>query len=341
MRNQLLQVCIWILGLAALIGNSMVIVLRYKQRREPCKNKTHCFLVLNLAVSDLMMGIYMLIIAIADVQFGNNFFNGAERWRSSAVCKIAGVLSVLSSEASVFFVTIISIERFIGIVFPFSTIKIRGKSSKVIVSIIWVAAICLSVPTVTSGSDSKVYGLSDVCIGLPFITRPSSVSTSEKRVYYSISLGAFTVQTAVAQGSEPSWIYSIVLFLGVNLLSFMIVLCCYITIFVSIKKTAKKTVRVAAHRKEEIEMTFKMACIVVTDFVCWMPIIIMGILSQTRTVIISSELYTWIAVFILPLNSSINPYLYTIHTKVATRRQNAVATDPHQQPVNVIPLRQQ
>ena len=327
MRNHVLRVFIWIIGIGALIGNSVVIIWRCRQRTETCENKTHSFLVLNLAISDLVMGFYMLIIAIADLQFGEKYFNGAERWRSSAVCKIAGVLSVLSSEASVFFVTIVSLERFIGVVFPYSTTKIRLKTSKVIVSIIWVAATCLSiVPTVIGGSDSKVYGLSDVCIGLPLITHPTTFYSEENNIQDEDLWWKSEISIALAQGSEPSWMYSIVLFLGVNLLCFMVVLCCYIAIFVSVQNTAKK-VRVASHRKQEVKMAIKMAFIVGTDFLCWLPVIIMGILSQSGALKISLEMYVWIAVFILPINSSVNPYLYTIYTAVASKRQHDKSND--------------
>ena len=270
-----------------------------------------------------MMGVYMLIIAIADLQFGENYHIGAKRWRSSAVCKIAGVLSVLSSEASVFFITIISIECFLGIVFPFRSIKIRGKNPKVIASILWSTAACLSiVPTLTSSSDSNVYGLSDVCVGLPLITSPTYLYI----VYFRSSVLTEQISTPVYQWGRPYWIYSIFLFVGVNLLCFMVVLCCYTAMFVSVKNTAT-VVRVTAHRKREIGMAIKMALIVGTDFACWMPIIIMGILSQTGTVELSIEMFSWVAVFIVPINSSVNPYLYTIYTKVANKLKNAKAND--------------
>ena len=315
MSNQVLRVFIWIIGLSALIGNSMVVIWRCRQRKETSGNKTHSFLVLNLAISDLMMGVYMLIIAGADLQFGEKFFNGAERWRSSAVCKIAGVLSVLSSEASVFFITIISIQCFLGIVFPYSPIKIRGKTSRAIVCIAWVAAACLSiVPTVISGSDSKVYGLSDVCIGLPLITRPNSFGSEESQIKGQSWSTKIVIQ--VGEGSEPSWFFSIVLFLGLNMLCFTIVLCCYIAMFVSVKRDSARSVRVGHCRKREVQMAIKMALIVFTDFACWMPVIIMGILSQTGTVIFSADFYIWVAVFILPINSSFNPFFYTLYSIV-------------------------
>ena len=61
----------------------------------------------------------------------------------------------------------------------------------------------------------------------------------------------------------------------------------------------------------QIRLAIRMAVVVGTDFICWMPIIIMGLLSATGAAEIPADMYAWTAVFILPLNSSLNPYLYT------------------------------
>ncbi|XP_022097859.1 uncharacterized protein LOC110983163 [Acanthaster planci] len=320
MRNNLLRVAMWILGLSALIGNAVVIVWRCYQGKEIGGKKTHSFFVLNLAVSDLMMGVYMLMIAVADVHFGEKYSRVAHEWRSSPICKIAGVISVLSSEASVFFVTLISLDSFFSIVFPFSRIRIREKSATVTVCVLWLASVGLSIgPTVFVESDSKVYGLSDVCIGLPLLTKPTSYDFEESDIDNPV--GTDTIKVPVGKGKQPAWIYSIILFLGVNLLCFLVVLCCYVAIFVKVKRTVSR-VRRTTHRDQEIKLAVKMALIVGTDFACWMPVIIMGILSQTGAVDISPDMYAWIVVFILPINSSLNPYMYTFYTTIATRRHN-------------------
>ncbi len=74
-------------------------------------------------------------------------------------------------------------------------------------------------------------------------------------------------------------------------------------------------------------MAVKMALIVGTDFACWMPVIIMGILSQAGIVEIGPGMYAWIVVFILPVNSSLNPYLYTFYSKI-TAQSNTKKSEP-------------
>ena len=264
------------------------------------------------------MGVYMLVIAGADLHYGKDYSHIAGEWRSSVVCKVAGVLSVLSSEASVFFVTLISLNCCFSIVFPFSRTRIGEKSATVLVTALWLVAASLSIgPTIFVDSESKVYGLSDVCIGLPLTTVPTTYMIKE----YSLgdSVLSNSIWIPVGQGNEPAWIYSIVLFLGVNLSCFLIVLVCYVAIFVNVKRSIKMVSRLT-HRDQETKMAVKMALIVGTDFACWMPVIIMGILSQTGTVNIGPDIYAWTVVFILPINSSLNPYLYTVYTAVVSRR---------------------
>ncbi|XP_071795943.1 uncharacterized protein [Asterias amurensis] len=324
MQNNLLRVSMWVLGLSALIGNAVVIIQRSMDTdmSKPSSRKIcHSVMVLSLAISDFMMGVYMLIIAGADIYYGEKYSQVAMEWRSAGLCKLAGVLSVMSSEASVFIVTLISVDCFHGIVYPFSSRTLRKKSTTVLILLVWLLSLGLSVgPTVSgSGLDSDIYGLSDVCIGLPLLTKPTSIEIKEGAI--DDSFGNRTVSIPVATGKKPAWIFSIILFLGVNLACFVVVLFCYIAIFVKVKRSANK-VRTSAHRDREIKMAVKMALIVGTDFACWMPVIIMGILSQSGAVVIGPDIYAWTVVFILPINSSLNPYLYTLFTSISERRSS-------------------
>ena len=81
-------------------------------------------------------------------------------------------------EASVPSLTMISIDRFCSVIFPFSRARLTPKSAKIILSIIWSITFILSlVPVLLAGPDSDFYHLSDVCIGLPLITRPAGYTS--------------------------------------------------------------------------------------------------------------------------------------------------------------------
>ncbi|XP_072044772.1 G-protein coupled receptor GRL101-like [Amphiura filiformis] len=310
MQNTFLRISMWVLGISAVIGNLLVIISRYRENIKSEKGAVQSFLVLNLALADFWMGIYMLIIAGTDIYYGDRYFEFSEVWQSSIMCKVAGCLSLISSESSVGFLTVISVDRFLSVCFPFSHLHLTKKSSRVVIAIVWLVIISIGlVANILADGNSEFYGLSDVCIGLPLITRPTSYTLIQGDVGSQFSGQTFNVP--VPQDQKPAWYFSIALFLGVNLICFVIVLACYIAIFIVVTQSARN-IRRSKQQDDEIKMATKMAVIVGTDFCCWFPIIIMGIMSQTGAVVIPLSMYVWSVVFILPINSSLNPYLYTL-----------------------------
>lgn len=286
----------WMLGLSALLGNAFVILWRIKpqqQRTVRERNSIQSILVMNLAIADGFMGIYMLIIASADVYYRDIYSIYADQWKSSVPCKLAGVFSVLSSEASVFFLTIISVDRAYAIMLPFSMRKLGQKQLKIIIITTWTVNLLLSflpiVPNPYFGN--SYYGRSSVCLALPL-----------------------TYET------PPGYQYAIAL-LGLNLVAFVIMMVCYLGIFISVKMSSKSVNAVGKGRSKQIELATRMAFLIGTDLCCWAPIIIMGFVALSGVGFIPAEVYVWTAVFILPLNSSLNPYLYTILTREISKRK--------------------
>ena len=302
MRNQVLRILIWIFGLSALLGNGFVIVWRLIHKRKERKvkiSKVQSILVLNLALGDGLMGVYMMIIALADVYYRGVYIVYAEEWQKSIVCKLAGLLSVLSSQTSVFLMTVISIDRFLSIFFPFGQVNLSPKTAKVAAVVIWFVTVLLSLMPVLIQQyfGREYYGRSSVCLALPLTTeRP------------------------------PGWQYSVFLFLFVNLFAFTTILVCYLGIFISVKKSARET-RQTIHTSaaQQVEFAMRMAALVGTDFICWMPIIIMGFLSLTEIAIIPDIVYVWSAVVLLPINSALNPFLFTFLTREMLKQKAAKA----------------
>ncbi|XP_072045176.1 uncharacterized protein [Amphiura filiformis] len=299
MRNRVLRVCIWILGLSALVGNIFVILWRTKIGEESARSKVQEYLILNLAVADLLMGVYMITIAGADMYYRDVYILHADNWQTGKLCKLAGLLSTLSCELSLFILAVISLDRFWCITFATKCKRLQLEHARIITIIAWVIALVLSIIPVVGlkyfGDD--FYGRSSVCLALPL--------TADR---------------------PPGWEYSVMLFLGVNLCSFIIICFCYLNIYCTVNRTSKR-MRRNKKRAAEIKMAARMAFIVATDFSCWMPIFIMAIMSMTGIVTLPGDVYAWTAVFILPLNSSLNPYLYTFSTVNLKRHIHALIGD--------------
>ena len=324
LTDRTLVVFMWLIGLGALSGNIFVLLAR---NRGSHKKKVNSILLRNLAASDLLMGIYMLTLASADIYFGDNFPMQSESWRSGITCKIIGAMSIISSEASVFFVTIISIDRLIAIKFPYSTRKLGKHSVKVVGTVIWTISFVLGiVPSVLSGTVTfKFYDNSHVCIGLPLslIEIYDNKETSYERVFSFAAANIRredTIFTTQNKGLSNGLFFSTALFLGLNCVCYMIILACYIEIVRAVRASSKDSGR-SQEMAEQIKLTVKVTTIVATDFFCWFPIILLGILVQLRVIQLPPSVYAWCVTFVLPINSGINPYLYTITEVVSEYRK--------------------
>ena len=329
LSNLFQRIIMWILGIFCLIANIGALCYKYRNRQE---NTVQVVLISNLSISDMIMGIYMIIVASADLYYKDYF--PSEMWRHSLTCKIAGTLSILSSEASVLFVTLISLDRFMGIRYTFSSYRLGSKSSKVFAVILWAIAIVLSITsTVLSGTNSDLYDVSEVCTGLPLSRRNVYERRSETYVLYYIwdpdtSDYGFPINTTydVVINHAPGMYYGIAVFTVLNSICFLIVLICYTGLFITVIQTSKRAGR-ARNLQEERKMAAKMGVIVMTDLSCWAPVIILSILVQSGRHIVKPYVYTWIVTFVLPINSAINPFLYTLASLIfdfINDRQNRV-----------------
>ena len=354
LQDVVLRISVWVLGLSAFICNVIAYCVRSRNRKA---NKVQTLLISHLALSDLLIGINMLILAIADVYYNQYFPSYAHGWRHGFTCKFAGFLSILSSEGSVFFITLISIDRMLGIKYPFGGHRLETKSARICVALAWLMALSVSVIPISLASDNgNFYSISEVCIGIPIVRRhlttlmntsteikTSAVSSSPEffvsyshirqsisseryryvkdvSVMHQESAQNITYTIAENGGSQVTSIYAIVVFISVNLCCFVIVACCYIYIFIKAASSAEGVSRSQTPqqaRDEDLRMARKMFAIVFTDFCCWVPLSLVCILTQSGVIEVSPEMYAWTVGFILPINSSINPFLYVLYEAIS------------------------
>ena len=350
LRDVFLRISVWILGLSALISNGMAYFVRSRKRQA---NKVQTILISHLALSDLFMGVNMLILASADVYYGGYFPSHVDMWRQGFPCKLAGFLSIFSSEGSVFFIALISIDRMLGIKYPMGGgLRLTTKWARICVALAWLAAFLISVIPIGLATDmGNVFSISEVCIGIPIVRRHVSIYRSElvqinatltkttykyekrggewRSMYTYVSgvevapqqsLRNISYDVADITGSQIAPIFSIVVFIGINLTCFFIVAFCYIYIFIKANETTEGAGR-TLDRDEQVRMAKKMFAILFTDFCCWVPLCFICILAQCGVLQISPEMYAWTIGFILPINSSINPFLYVLYEAIADHRR--------------------
>lgn len=229
------------------------------------------------------MGLYLLIIAAVDVHYRGVYFIYDAVWRTSPLCRLAGFFSTFSSELSVFTLTVITLERLVVIIFPFRVPRLSMRWTKVIMGVVWACVgLLAALPLTDIHYFRNFYGRSGVCLALHI--------THEK---------------------PSGWEYSVFVFLVLNLVSFSVIAGSYWGMYQA-ARTSSAAVR-SDQQVRESSMATKMTLIVVTDAACWLPIILLGLVSLAG-VPIPPQVFAWVAVFVLPLNAAINPLLYTLST---------------------------
>ncbi|XP_061196141.1 uncharacterized protein LOC133204431 [Saccostrea echinata] len=291
---------IWYVALFSLIGNLYVIYYRMRSTNNG-RNNAHGILVLNLSFSDLLMGVYLFIIAVADMKYRNNYGFNDSQWRSSNICTVAGLLATVSSEASVIFVFLITLERLLALKYPFSTEFLRKRKHKFVISVmVWLMTILLAAFPISVYPD--FYSRSTVCISLPL--------TAEK---------------------VAGWEYATFVFIGLNLIIFIAIVIGQILIFVEVKVIGGALQQ--DNRKREIAVLKSLSYVVLSDMCCWIPIILIGIMAYGG-MDISFDVYAWVVVLVLPLNSALNPFIYTFiviyRQKQESQRGQNISMDERQ-----------
>ncbi|KAH6929363.1 hypothetical protein HPB50_026845 [Hyalomma asiaticum] len=281
--NVVLRVAAWIVAIIACGGNLLVLVGRVMFREH---NQVHSFYIKNLALADLLMGVYLLIIAGHDVKYRGEYIRHDYRWRHSWRCSVSGMLSTVSSEASVFTLTVITVDRFISILYPLSIKKRTLRSAFCCMLCVWLTTVIMAaVPMLWPdyyGHD--FYGSNGVCLPLH-----------------------------IHDPGTKGWEYSAFVFCTVNTIAFSFIAYAYLSMFVTIKHS-KVGLR-STQQLHDRAIAKRFAFIVGTDFMCWMPIVIIKIIAIAG-IPIDETLYAWVAVFLLPVNTALNPVLYTLTTRL-------------------------
>lgn len=79
---------VWIMASIAVVGNLLVLAGRYFYKSR--SNVEHSLYLRHLAASDFLMGIYLTLIACADISFRGQYIRHEESWRHSELCAFAG-----------------------------------------------------------------------------------------------------------------------------------------------------------------------------------------------------------------------------------------------------------
>ncbi|XP_076057303.1 relaxin receptor 1-like [Oratosquilla oratoria] len=273
-----LRKAVWVVAFLTITGNLTVIFGRVFSRDE---NKVLSVFIRNLAVADLLTGIYLLVVGITDKSLEMNYNKYAYEWMTSTKCTATGVLAMTSSQVSIFLLTFMSVERWVCITWPLQRRNLSMKETRWILLIIWILGFSIALaPVFIYQSPQGFYGTNGLCFPLhlddPWV---------------------------------PGWFYSAIIFAVVNQIGVIVILLAYVSMFSNIRLTRAATPLSLGDREFALRFFF----IVFTDCVCWTPIIVLRILALAE-VDIDPQFYAYVVVVLLPINSALNPFLYTFTT---------------------------
>ncbi|GFY70601.1 relaxin receptor 1 [Trichonephila inaurata madagascariensis] len=323
-----LRVSVWLVAFVAGLGNVAVLVGRFLLA-EP--NEVHSFYIKNLSLADLLMSVYLFVIAAYDVAFRGHYIHHETNWRHSWQCSLCGFLSTLSSESSVLILTIITIDSKMTVfrLLQYCAIPVTstgstyapwllhvefeprgdGINSVLTYLIAWSSVYIYSVPPVTEGeplpqplSRWVLSGASPFCfppclmtLGINWVTAGMNSTGSNGCVYtlkYMIHLDKkrhickylpknihdiyFILRTITVH--KEAWEYSTFLFCGLNLAAFLFILFAYISMFFTISNS-KIGLR-STQQLQDRTIAKRFAFIVGTDFLCWVPIVLIKVIAM-------------------------------------------------------------
>ncbi len=205
-------------------------------------------------VADLLMGIYLLIIASHDVSYRGNYNAHALQWTFGWGCQLTGILAMLSAEVSIAILTCISVERYLVITKPLNFVKIERKHALITLSAVWLLCLLLAVlPLLTVDPPFGFYANNGVCFPLH-----------------------------IQNHSMPGWQWSAVVFLGLNVVAIFTTAVCYVKMFVNIRRSHLE----AKLPTESDTVVAKRFCwIIVAGILCTTPIIVCKILAFSGVVL--------------------------------------------------------
>ena len=144
LKSNVYRVFLWLFATLSVVGNVGSFVARLYLGSKGAGLGSFSVIVGNLSMADFFMGVYLAIVGVADQIYRGKYFWYDDQWRESTVCKVAGFLSLMSTEVSAFIICLITLDRFPALRFPFSRLQFSRGSALTACTVVWVVGIVLA-----------------------------------------------------------------------------------------------------------------------------------------------------------------------------------------------------
>ena len=238
---------------------------------------------------DGMFGIHLMIIALADLFFKGNYIGYELLWKNNIMCKISSVIALISMMLSPIVLCIMVFARYCVIQWPITS---KFKNKTFVDRFFKISLIIAIFPCIFLISGIFGIYLNHVPTGICLL------------LYISKDYSLFLLLTSLAV--ICSQIICLLLMLILTILSITKVINTESAL--TLKSKDKKSVKVMKH----------LIVAIFTNMCCWIPSsgVFISILIGHK---MSSHLLGWITVVIVPINSVLDPLLFTILTQEMRR----------------------
>ena len=289
------KVLIWVMGIWGLSGNVLVIYMSFyrshdKPRTAPAARANlslYSILVVNMAVSDGLMSCYLLTLGTLDVYFTGVFFAYMDAWKAHLGCKLLGFISLFSLQCTLLILLILALVRLIATIFP---LKFR------------LLHVNLRMVTALSGTASLVSGAVALIPLLSYSELKEDIPTMPNTV-------CMLLDSTLVQSGPVKAFYLI--FITFNSLIVATMAVCYCWVYRHLKNSDRAMKNQKSKQADPSSaILLNILVVVLADCLTWVPVLVLMALTVSP-LSLSPHLVPWIVVVILPLNSALNPFLYT------------------------------
>ncbi|KAK0051088.1 G-protein coupled receptor GRL101 [Biomphalaria pfeifferi] len=273
------RILIWVIATVAIVGNIASLTYSLFFDRTKLIKVNFALFVACLNISDLLMGVYLILIASMDIKYRGEYIYHEMSWRQSPLCQLAGILATMSSETSTVFIVLITVERFISVKYPHGEYRISSMIRYISIGLCFGLGLLLSVIPVMYPS-MTLYSNSGMCLGFP-----------------------------LRKSSGPLWAFSVAVFVFFNSVLLFLIACGQFLIYrMILKHNARRSSTV---RSTNVSLASRLILVALSNIACFLPVSVIGILVLVSDYEVEENTYGWIVTLALPVNSALNPILYT------------------------------
>ena len=381
---------ILIMGIICVFGNTVVIVQKVERLRKTFfrgkGQQIYFVLVFNLALADLLLGLYLILISFEiKYKMANNVY-----FSTSTYCDALGMINFVSSQTSIALLMKISFVRYFSVVYPYRHLHLKVAIGAT--AITWITFIVLGVipiieiePFATAFTpefrseltftSSNVIMTYEADLLIDTISKLSPKHSNIRYIFSAVNrfktrdillksldtLGLVNLETqswrfvgyydsqyacSISYTVDRAEILTLDYFtLGIvshNLLACVVIFCAYTLVVINVftkgqrnsisalcccykerrlssNASSGSTIHADLKDSENQTLFCRIAAIVLTDLICWVPLCVVFFLLWFDTAgqihnmfsVVYLRIQT-LVLWMIGLNSTLNPYIYSI-----------------------------